>query len=154
MPQSLFQHTAARRRLLQNIHPVVQMLGFQHTAARRRLHNNIGVRYSNISVSTHSRAEAAAARFDLQQTTPDGFNTQPRGGGCDNSRVVLSYVLCFNTQPRGGGCNKPLIQLSSNIGFNTQPRGGGCFAARLDIACKRKFQHTAARRRLRAILLS
>ena len=55
----LFQHTAARRRLLGK--SVLEMLTvlFQHTAARRRLPPSIA----------HSRGKTS-------------FNTQPRGGGC------------------------------------------------------------------------
>ncbi len=55
------------------------------------------------------------------------FNTQPRGGGCAGERrsAIILY-LRFNTQPRGGGCKSRLGE-SSRI---------------------RRFQHTAARRRL------
>ena len=35
-----------------------------------------------IGVSTHSRAEAAAVAFAEREPSRDGFNTQPRGGGC------------------------------------------------------------------------
>ncbi len=56
----LFQHTAARRRLLclSLIHILIS--GFQHTAARRRLQDYPEMMRPLIEVSTHSRAEAAA----------------------------------------------------------------------------------------------
>ena len=55
----LFQHTAARRRLMSDRKPKYRMKKFQHTAARRRL-----LRCKNSSrrfamVSTHSRPKAA-----------------------------------------------------------------------------------------------
>ena len=36
-------------------------------------------------------------------------------------------------------------------GFNTQPRGGGCEGKAVTAATVKPFQHTAARRRLRAL---
>ncbi len=55
-----FQHTAARRRL-----PILCLIAltkalFQHTAARRRLLSSVISSLRLITVSTHSRAEAAA----------------------------------------------------------------------------------------------
>ena len=80
-----------------------------------------------ISVSTHSRAEAAADLKKRGHNIISSFNTQPRGGGCKGSITFYGSLKCFNTQPRGGGCGTWLY-------------------------CKclvRRFQHTAARRRLR-----
>ena len=56
----MFQHTAARRRLLQNSSIIKLPRLFQHTAARRRLQAINGGGASYQLVSTHSRAEAAA----------------------------------------------------------------------------------------------
>ncbi len=55
-----FQHTAARRRLHQDMIRHYLLLMFQHTAARRRL--RIVSFYPNfyLPVSTHSRPKAAA----------------------------------------------------------------------------------------------
>ena len=64
-----------------------------------------GITPSEVKVSTHSRAEAAAILGDL----------------------VIFIVVCFNTQPRGGGCDDKVR----------------------DYCLTKKFQHTAARRRLR-----
>ena len=56
----LFQHTAARRRLHNNVEESIYADVFQHTAARRRL--PLGTLFTGylISVSTHSRPKAAA----------------------------------------------------------------------------------------------
>ena len=147
------------------------VLNAEHTAARRRLLERIEFGNGHHYVSTHSRAEAAAltlltclfahrfqhtaARRRLPLNNGDNrqsincFNTQPRGGGCFNSVRVLPCPSCFNTQPRGGGClGTSTIRIRSG-GFNTQPRGGGCLRdCRRESDCQR-FQHTAARRRLR-----
>ena len=54
-----FQHTAARRRLHEQMPLTIGRAMFQHTAARRRLPTTKETR-NIIVVSTHSRAEAAA----------------------------------------------------------------------------------------------
>ncbi len=55
---------------------------FQHTAARRRLQMLPTILISNLTVSTHSRAEAAATATFKRHRANLSFNTQPRGGGC------------------------------------------------------------------------
>ena len=57
-------------------------LSFQHIAARRRLPSNVASALSNILVSTHSRAKAAAFSYILFYLRCGCFNTQPREGGC------------------------------------------------------------------------
>ena len=78
---------------------------FQHTAARRRLRHpgaRLGKRFF---VSTHSRPKAAARARALMPSKARSFNTQPPEGGCLR---VASNVPCnksFNTQPPEGGCD-------------------------------------------------
>ena len=80
----LFQHTAARRRL-RFINAFACAWGeFQHTAARRRLLVTTTLILRSALVSTHSRAEAAACRMLFKFIDTTGFNTQPRGGGCNH----------------------------------------------------------------------
>ena len=55
----LFQHTAARRRLAFTKTKNVVMNVFQHTAARRRLESDCKQSINNEKVSTHSRPKAA-----------------------------------------------------------------------------------------------
>ena len=77
-----FQHTAARRRLQAGNIASLQQKRFQHTAARRRLRTNATITRQAFEVSTHSRAEAAAAPVGRTFRKIKSFNTQPRGGGC------------------------------------------------------------------------
>ena len=125
-PLPAFQHTAARRRLLSLKLSVFQTARFQHTAARRRLlpgcENLIEIRL----VSTHSRPKAAAAKLKRSQFYVHSFNTQPPEGGCIDE---CHFCLPLNS-------------------FNTQPPEGGCPSTKARSHRPRKFQHTAARRRL------
>ena len=48
-----------------------------------------------IFVSTHSRAEAAARSIRALVRVSACFNTQPRGGGCDLTRIVGELTTWF-----------------------------------------------------------
>ena len=124
----LFQHTAARRRLLIvamffyclifgfNTQPrgggcntaagsIWGKLLFQHTAARRRLHNVDKSKILTIDVSTHSRAEAAAP---ISVRPLPNFMFQHTAARRRLPVVLMAQIrkfACFNTQPRGGGCS-------------------------------------------------
>ena len=79
----MFQHTAARRRLLVQILISQFRIWFQHTAARRRL---LGVSNSDgqklLFQHTAARRRLHSIRFKLLLSSLS-FNTQPPEGGCD-----------------------------------------------------------------------
>ena len=107
----LFQHTAARRRLVRseerdtsrqtgfNTQPpeggwveysteLINTPEFQHTAARRRLGRHFDRSCDGYRVSTHSRPKAAGV---ISRPTPfhtSSFNTQPPEGGWDGQRQL------------------------------------------------------------------
>ena len=47
------------------------------------------------AVSTHSRAKAAAFRCHAVWLPSLGFNTQPRGGGCDRDNQIVNVIVMF-----------------------------------------------------------
>ena len=99
-----FQHTAARRRLLRSIFTIKFYDTFQHTAARRRLPVVELNSASTSTVSTHSRAEAAARRAEAIKCN-QVVSTHSRAEAAAYDRLnYLNRCSCFNTQPRGGGC--------------------------------------------------
>ena len=122
----LFQHTAARRRLVGRTRMRMPMPLFQHTAARRRLVKNQLI-IDCLQVSTHSRPKAAG-RIDISERALDlGVSTHSRPKAAGRSAFQKSAFLpCFNTQPPEGGWGMIYLPL---------------FGLQL-------FQHTAARRRL------
>ena len=77
---------------------------FQHTAARRRLRIYFSQPAPQGLVSTHSRPKAAARAIPTFCCAPCGFNTQPPEGGCKNQTTLYIKVTGFNTQPPEGGC--------------------------------------------------
>ena len=109
---------------------------------------------------------------------PACFNTQPPEGGCRPVEcIVASGFPRFNTQPPEGGCRtknrrkkitcpvsthsrpkaaarSPGAARPAGSGFNTQPPEGGCAALNAGSINTAGFQHTAARRRLRAVFQS
>ena len=77
---------------------------FQHTAARRRLRYCRAGRVLPIGVSTHSRAKAAAHTHAGQQYQA-GVSTHSRAkAAAIVDSILLKISQCFNTQPREGGC--------------------------------------------------
>ena len=109
---SMFQHTAARRRLGNKC--VKKLLGnnvsthsrpkaagkrvclhtrqskmFQHTAARRRLGNMNRELEAKNFVSTHSRPKAAGYRCYTITRFKNGFNTQPPEGGWYRLKIFV-----------------------------------------------------------------
>ena len=100
---------------------------FQHTAARRRLRILISRIDGSNQVSTHSRAEAAAVYLTFFFDILFCFNTQPRGGGCSHSRRIARHCRCVSTHSRAEAAALPSpSHVTPFICFNTQPRGGGC----------------------------
>ena len=105
----LFQHTAARRRLLMILGVMLTIGGFntqprgggcegkavtaatvkpfQHTAARRRLRSLISSKISACEFQ-HTAARRRLRLLDVCRSTNACFNTQPRGGGCDHALNV------------------------------------------------------------------
>ena len=61
--EKMFQHTAARRRLVADNYDVLRLVMFQHTAARRRLVTPYLLKNRLNQVSTHSRPKAAGVNF-------------------------------------------------------------------------------------------
>ena len=119
-----FQHTAARRRLLDLPEPFSACIWFQHTAARRRLVFYDAKSGRILGVSTHSRPKAAGVAGQWFPVAVEFQHTAAR-------RRLLAFIY--------------FVVMDES--FNTQPPEGGwpcafCSSARY------WFQHTAARRRL------
>ena len=123
---ALFQHTAARRRLVFPIFTNTPLILFQHTAARRRL----------------------VFGFGVSSPAPVGFNTQPPEGGWKSLILSTSTTMVStHSRPKAAG----LARIASRYerqSFNTQPPEGGWAQPKKRIKSWLMFQHTAARRRL------
>ena len=99
-------------------------------------------------VSTHSRPKAAGGyRTPRRNARIVSTHSRPKAAGmcCDNGKV---QPYCFNTQPPEGGWVFGCVQPFVMVGFNTQPPEGGWFRVVAFDIYFRRFQHTAARRRL------
>ena len=124
---------------------------FQHTAARRRLLFVCDAFTLSLLVSTHSRAEAAAIILTLNKQTT-GVSTHSRAeaaAGCDLHNYLFNEVST-HSRAEAAACNETM-QVLSKKRFNTQPRGGGCIKKSHFLILILLFQHTAARRRLLSV---
>ena len=85
---------------------------FQHTAARRRLASSLFLFNFSHDVSTHSRPKAAGVYRAGRVWRLAGFNTQPPEGGWVAALLSLNLIPSFNTQPPEGGWIQHLNILS------------------------------------------
>ena len=170
-PNCAFQHTAARRRLVEQINCSDKKDGFQHTAARRRL-GIVGIDVLAVllvsthsrpkaagyyltptiqpsAVSTHSRPKAAGWDGTSAAGSSGGFNTQPPEGGwrCTNINGAANITVSTHSRPKAAGGSR-LCRCRPMRCFNTQPPEGGWGQSQLRQTANLLFQHTAARRRL------
>ena len=143
-----FQHTAARRRLdriLRNGAPIPK---FQHTAARRRL------------AFTKSGNKALIVSFNTQP--PEGgwpfcllpfmawlvsTHSRPKAAGVLLAAGIAALSVSTHSRPKAAGTHYGRSRKKRN-GFNTQPPEGGWPCCAPTQPVRRRFQHTAARRRL------
>ena len=145
----MFQHTAARRRLLYNV-AIEQVSDDVSTHSRPKAAAIVQEKNTTFSqVSTHSRPKAAAPDGYCLPKTRRGFNTQPPEGGC--VQVVHyrtdNFEVSTHSRPKAAAFHWLAHRLTS-LRFNTQPPEGGCSPLIRSIIFPYLFQHTAARRRL------
>ena len=122
--ETMFQHTAARRRLENMFGLIKSTTRFQHTAARRRL-----VPFMSMPNPIFAFQHTAARRrldekvFELRGYF--GFNTQPpEGGWVGRLWLFQRQSVSTHSRPKAAGCI--LYSLFKFRGsFNTQPPEGG-----------------------------
>ena len=105
--------------------PFGAVMMFQHTAARRRLVAVFDFYIVAKIVSTHSRPKAAGCPNIGFSMVSESFNTQPPEGGWILTAIGERNRASFNTQPPEGGW---FLQVFDQVGykcFNTQPPEGG-----------------------------
>ena len=148
---------------------------FQHTAARRRLVDRRRLGGNEPCVSTHSRPKAAGILFVSVYYLYGCFNTQPpEGGWVDEFLIQQHNQVSTHSRPKAAGLSRQRIGQLYNC-FNTQPPEGGWLFRRAIHAffdcfntqppeggwpslCQMRralflFQHTAARRRLDKVII-
>ena len=145
----LFQHTAARRRLGLDYHPMMlSQTWFQHTAARRRLGSlMLRIRLYICRFNTQP-PEGGWFRLNSEPYLLYSFNTQPPEGGWRQMPTGAPPICCFNTQPPEGGWLRPVSPIWQLLRFQhtADRRRLGVFGC--ENTEEIMFQHTADRRRL------
>ena len=120
---------------------------FQHTAARRRLGAGRKIFIHGIPVSTHSRPKAAGGSAFFCHRQYCRFNTQPPEGGWAIIKYLISLgIVSTHSRPKAAGFPPFSIALITDVSTHSRPKAAG----RRKTQCKagKRFQHTAARRRL------
>ena len=121
---------------------------FQHTAARRRLDDKKEDKKDDKKVSTHSRPKAAGTEKAVKANAKQFQHTAARRRLVHKCLCCGFRFRCFNTQPPEGGwvihvtSDNPIYSVSTH----SRPKAAGPTSIRR--RQKTRFQHTAARRRL------
>ena len=99
----MFQHTAARRRLAEQINQLLTMEKFQHTAARRRL-----------------------GLITMQMQTITCFNTQPpEGGWAVGNCQRLSAFVSTHSRPKAAGIVIIYVARAIMVSTHSRPKAAG-----------------------------
>ena len=149
----MFQHTAARRRLV-TLYLAIDFSLCVSTHSRPKAAGFFILTKSFFpSVSTHSRPKAAGDVGRQCTNTSAGFNTQPPEGGWltfDSCSIDLS---CFNTQPPEGGWLPTICTYGALLTVSTHSRPKAAGRQQSNVKSNCMFQHTAARRRLAIVCI-
>ena len=123
---------------------------FQHTAARRRLLDVLGLRPATI-VSTHSRPKAAGevGAADSQGKAVS-THSRPKAAVYLRQQTFLQRDKFQHTAARRRLLGFSAEDLSLIVSTHSRPKAAGGWLGKT--ASATPFQHTAARRRLQAIL--
>ena len=124
------------------------LLLFQHTAARRRLVLVRNLAAVVFDVSTHSRPKAAG-RFShvCIANMVVSTHSRPKAAGRTSKSPPIRAEVSTHSRPKAAGRQAYGIN-ADNRRFNTQPPEGGWQDAWQNRQPDCAFQHTAARRRL------
>ena len=124
----VFQHTAARRRLLYSCRSIKPIMMFQHTAARRRLPNSERLK-KRVGVFQHTAARrrlpcALPASIGLQR-----FNTQPPEGGCELRSIFARRLGWVSTHSRPKAAARPVKHAIAifHVSTHSRPKAAACF---------------------------
>ena len=99
-------------------------------------------------VSTHSRAKAAANFAKFPKYRKNGFNTQPREGGCQGIFLHDSKEkVSTHSRAKAAADIAAFLITYSNVSTHSRAKAAACQSGSVKF-CKILFQHTAARRRL------
>ena len=119
-----FQHTAARRRLVQNRLQRNSMACF-NTQPPEGGWFKIACNVTVWLVSTHSRPKAAGDSIGMNATEKRvSTHSRPKAAG-PAIHGLVRILLGFNTQPPEGGWPRPCDTPPARLSFNTQPPEGG-----------------------------
>ena len=144
----MFQHTAARRRLVGGLSINTSAIVFQHTAARRRLEIAKGIKDKSLDVSTHSRPKAAGRVSATSLSKMRFQHTAARRRLVFTASIRLAFSWFQHTAARRRLAEHLGMRQNGQACFNTQPPEGGWVWLNKKNSLGWLFQHTAARRRL------
>ena len=119
---------------------------FQHTAARRRLQSGADCQIPRSCFNTQPPEGGWVINVSIF-LSPLSFNTQPPEGGCGAS-VSEAYLMGVSTHSRPKAADGYGRPVAYHIMVSTHSRPKAAAADKVYLYGQEAFQHTAARRRL------
>ena len=143
----LFQHTAARRRLVGKIPESEHKLEFQHTAARRRLEGRLKT-FPHPFKFQHTAARRRLGWKLVRRFLLSGFQhtAARRRLGFNAHAYCFSITVSTHSRPKAAGPRRIRLHPKQLVSTHSRPKAAGITPATSYVAYR--FQHTAARRRL------
>ena len=146
---SMFQHTAARRRLAWPFICKLCRTKCFNTQPPEGGWCSLRLCCSFFTCFNTQPPEGGWLPYCPQFLNRAGFNTQPPEGGWPLKDSEIAHLLLFqHTAARRRLESETAISVLPEPGFNTQPPEGGWLRSIVFFIQDRLFQHTAARRRL------
>ena len=147
-PTTMFQHTAARRRL-PGQWDQTHFWGTVSTHSRPKAAAYLlCVKPGHAQVSTHSRPKAAAPGLaDVGAVLPVSTHSRPKAAAQWFRAKRFRHTVSTHSRPKAAARARR-ARLAHQRRFNTQPPEGGCLTSTGGSPPTAMFQHTAARRRL------
>ena len=107
----------------------------------------------SVNVSTHSRPKAAAqVMFFLWCLVFVSTHSRPKAAAFIILSIYNRIIVSTHSRPKAAAFFSD-VMLSGTCSFNTQPPEGGCHFNIKSVIATTRFQHTAARRRLLAVVV-
>ena len=144
---TLFQHTAARRRLAKQEKPAQEAVKVSTHSRPKAAGACLQHALNRCRVSTHSRPKAAGKIEDLAMTKKSvSTHSRPKAAGLKSLQSSKPNSVSTHSRPKAAGFETICINACYTVSTHSRPKAAGLPAySRCDNGW---FQHTAARRRL------
>ena len=142
----MFQHTAARRRLVEFLKARIAEWVSTHSRPKAAV-SYLARRHFTFLVSTHSRPKAAAAAYQSAKAAREvSTHSRPKAAALVFPKSSVCVWVSTHSRPKAAGGETDYYTYGGYVSTHSRPKAADQILKRMLAAFL--FQHTAARRRL------